>query len=157
MGNIGGMYAPASLRVTAFSLELLPMSSQALRKSVSMSHFEPESLRPLDLVYLSHQTFGDRALEVELLTLFERQARQIMAQIAMSTAATNPGLRQDLVHTLKGSARAVGARQVAASAQDYEDVLTSGAGEVRIAAAGETLAVAVSEACTAVAELLAEI
>ena len=39
-------------------------------------------MRPIDLVHLSRQSLGDRALEIELLTLFERQAEQIAARLA---------------------------------------------------------------------------
>jgi HPt (histidine-containing phosphotransfer) domain-containing protein len=72
---------------------------------------------PIDLVHLARQTMGDRALEKELLALFERQAGQIADKLqrAESGAAT-----ADLAHKLKGSARAVGAGAVAAAAEHYE-------------------------------------
>ena len=65
--------------------------------------------RPIDLVHLSRQTLGDRQLEVELLQLFDRQAAQIAARLGADTGNTDRRWRQDLSHTLKGSARAVGA------------------------------------------------
>jgi HPt (histidine-containing phosphotransfer) domain-containing protein len=68
--------------------------------------------RPVDLVHLARQTLGDRALEREVLGLFKVQARAIFAQLQ---AVTQKQARLDLAHTLKGSARAVGAWQVAAS------------------------------------------
>ena len=83
----------------------------------------PDDGRPIDLVHLSRQTLGDRDLEVELLGLFERQAGQIMQQIEQMAASGDRRLRHDLAHTLKGSARAVGAVAVAAAAQTYEETL----------------------------------
>lgn len=69
--------------------------------------------RPVDLVHLARQTLGDRALEREVLGLFQVQARAIFAQLQHVTQAQ---ARLDLAHTLKGSARAVGAWQVAEAA-----------------------------------------
>lgn len=109
--------------------------------------------RPIDLVHLSRQTLGDRDLEIELLGLFERQAGQIMEQIGGSG---DRRLRHDLAHTLKGSARAVGAGAVAACAQEYEDCLYSGLGEADLTASREALQRAVDAARAAVTELLAD-
>lgn len=77
------------------------------------------SERPLDLVYLARQTAGDRALEVELLGLFDRQAASIAERLA-APEDENQDARADLAHKLKGSARAVGANGVAAAAEHYE-------------------------------------
>jgi HPt (histidine-containing phosphotransfer) domain-containing protein len=73
--------------------------------------------RPLDLVYLARQTAGDRALEVELLGLFDRQAAAIAERLA---APDDENGCADLAHKLKGSARAVGANGVARAAEHYE-------------------------------------
>jgi HPt (histidine-containing phosphotransfer) domain-containing protein len=75
--------------------------------------------RPVDLVHLARQTLGDRALEREVLGLFQVQARAIFAQLQ---AVTEAQARLDLAHTLKGSARAVGAWQVAEAAGFCETV-----------------------------------
>lgn len=80
----------------------------------------------LDLVHLSRQTFGDHALETELLTLFDRQAEQFAARLAAPCVAGESGWRADLAHTLKGSARAVGAFGLGAAAEAYESSLRSG-------------------------------
>ena len=77
------------------------------------------SERPLDLVYLARQTAGDRALEVELLGLFDRQAASIAERLA-APDDENQDVRADLAHKLKGSARAVGANGVASAAEHYE-------------------------------------
>lgn len=81
----------------------------------------------LDLVHLSRQTFGDHALETELLTLFDRQAAQFAARLAESPHPGDGRSRADLAHTLKGSARAVGAVAIGAAAEAYEDALRAGA------------------------------
>jgi HPt (histidine-containing phosphotransfer) domain-containing protein len=77
------------------------------------------SERPVDLVYLARQTAGDRALEVALLGLFDRQAAKIAERLA-APEDENQDARADLAHKLKGSARAVGANGVAAAAEHYE-------------------------------------
>ena len=72
--------------------------------------------RPIDLTHLSRQTMGDRALELEVLGLFVQQVLQARDQIfGMST---NERLR--LAHSLKGSARGVGAFAIAACAGEIE-------------------------------------
>jgi HPt (histidine-containing phosphotransfer) domain-containing protein len=87
---------------------------------------------PIDLVHLARQTMGDRALEVELLALFDRQAAQIAqklgAQDSDATQDSNAaaGWRADLAHKLKGSARAIGAHGVAAAAENYEHCARAG-------------------------------
>jgi HPt (histidine-containing phosphotransfer) domain-containing protein len=116
---------------------------------------DDRNVRPIDLVHLSRQSLGDRALEIELLSLFERQAEQIAARLAMSLANGERRWRHDLAHTLKGSAQAVGAMAVATAAQAYEEAL-SGAGEPTVMAAREGLLAAVRQARSAVLELLRE-
>ncbi|CAN1545181.1 Signal transduction histidine kinase, phosphotransfer (Hpt) domain containing protein [Rhabdaerophilaceae bacterium] len=78
----------------------------------------PSFERPVDLVHLARQTLGDRALEREILALFQVQARAIFAQLQ---TVSDKSLQLDLAHTLKGSARAVGAWSVAEAAQACED------------------------------------
>ncbi len=77
--------------------------------------------RPIDLVHLARQTFGDKRLETELLQLFMRQAEQIQA----SLDGEGPEHRDrqptcDLLHMLLGSARVVGATFVGAIVQQLE-------------------------------------
>src|SRR5437588_8394462 len=68
--------------------------------------------RPIDLVHLARTTLGDRALEREVLQLFDRQSSMLIAR--MRTAA--PAAVATLAHTLKGSARGIGAWRVARAA-----------------------------------------
>jgi len=70
----------------------------------------------MDFAYIAAQTFGDRALENELLTLFLAQARGLVAALPDRDARG----RGDATHLLKGSARAVGATRVADAAEAYE-------------------------------------
>ena len=77
--------------------------------------------RPIDLVHLSRQTFGDKRLETELLRLFVRQSEQILA--SLESAGLEPVEAPPacgLLHLLLGSARAVGATAVAAIAGELE-------------------------------------
>jgi HPt (histidine-containing phosphotransfer) domain-containing protein len=69
----------------------------------------PARMRPIDLAHLSRQTMGDRELEREVLHLFVQQALAARTQIAESS----DGERRLLAHSLKGSARGVGAFAIA--------------------------------------------
>jgi HPt (histidine-containing phosphotransfer) domain-containing protein len=136
------------------------MSGQAMRafemRSAPATSVEAGRGRPIDLVHLSRQTLGDRDLETELLGLFERQAAQIMLQIERSGGSGDRGLRRDLAHTLKGSARAVGATAVAAAAQDFEEGLRFGASDGDIGVCRDALRAAVDEARAAILALLGD-
>lgn len=72
---------------------------------------------PIDLTHLRRFTCGDVALEEELLDLFQQQAPLTLAQLEEAQSD-----RQwiEAAHALKGSARAVGAQEVAELAADAE-------------------------------------
>jgi HPt (histidine-containing phosphotransfer) domain-containing protein len=106
----------------------------------------------LDLVHLSRQTFGDHALETELLILFERQAAQLALRLAAPVGAGDAAAHTDLAHLLSGSARSVGAFAVAAAAQSYETALRSG--DPGRAALCARLLDEIAKARTAIADLL---
>ncbi len=72
--------------------------------------------RPVDLAHLAKQTLGDRALEQEVLKLFIHQALTIRDQIG----AANRVERLRLAHTLKGSARGIGAFAIADCVAEIE-------------------------------------
>jgi HPt (histidine-containing phosphotransfer) domain-containing protein len=80
-------------------------------------------------VHLSHQTLGDSALEAELLSLFDRQARQFAHRLSSPMTPRESKWRADLAHTLKGSARAIGAFGVGHAAEAYERALLGGAAD----------------------------
>lgn len=77
----------------------------------------------VDWAHLSHQTAGDTELAKELLTLFVGQAREIARRLA---GAVDDKSRRDLAHTLKGSALAIGAFDVARAAETCETSLAKG-------------------------------
>jgi HPt (histidine-containing phosphotransfer) domain-containing protein len=103
--------------------------------------------RPIDLVHLARMTLGDRGLEREVLALFDRQATILVSRMRASPAA---GVTS-VAHTLKGSARGVGAWQVAAAAEAVE---VAAAGEGDLSAAISRLATVAEEARAVIAELL---
>lgn len=98
----------------------------------------------IDVGHLNRQTMGDRSLEREVLELFRRQARILMFRF---DALTNPTERADVAHTLKGSARGVGANRVAFAADELE----------RAAMAGQPTGKALAELAESVAEVTSAI
>ncbi len=84
----------------------------------------------IDLVHLSRQTLGDSGLETELLSLFDRQARQFANRLSAPFKTGDIKWRADLAHTLKGSAKAVGAFQLAEAAEAYEGSLRAGGSDI---------------------------
>ncbi|HEY5279174.1 MAG TPA: Hpt domain-containing protein [Pseudolabrys sp.] len=71
---------------------------------------------PIDRDHLARMTFGDKALERELLELFDRQAALLVPRMRDTDAASVAAL----AHTLKGSALGIGASEVAAIAAAVE-------------------------------------
>jgi HPt (histidine-containing phosphotransfer) domain-containing protein len=108
------------------------MAAIAPRMIDSRTGFGGATDCPIDLVHLARQTMGDRALEVELLALFDRQAAQIAQKLgaedtgAAQDSDATKSWRADLAHKLKGSARAIGAHGVAAAAENYEHCARTG-------------------------------
>lgn len=72
---------------------------------------------PLDRTHLSRQTFGDRKLEREVLDLFRTQSPIYLGRVK---AARSDSEWREAVHTLKGSARAIGAWRIAEAAERAE-------------------------------------
>src|SRR5205823_10274111 len=72
--------------------------------------------RPIDLVHLARMTLGDRGLEREVLQLFDRQAGMLMVRMQQAGRASVCAA----AHTLKGSARGIGAWHVARAAEAVE-------------------------------------
>jgi len=101
--------------------------------------------RPIDLVHLARTTLGDRSLEREVLQLFDRQAALLIARMRSAT----PGGVALIAHTMKGSARGIGAWRVARAAEAVEL-----AGSADIGDALERLAAAAEEARSVIADLL---
>jgi HPt (histidine-containing phosphotransfer) domain-containing protein len=78
--------------------------------------YGPSRRRPVDLVHLAAQTMGDRGLEQEVLALFVQQVSAARERLI----AADAGERRMLAHTLKGSARGVGAFALADCAATIE-------------------------------------
>ena len=77
---------------------------------------------PIDFEHLKRMTLGDAGLEQEVLAMFAAQSVKLMAALAAVPADAGA-----LAHTLKGSARAIGAVGVAEAAARLEAVLANGA------------------------------
>ena len=73
--------------------------------------------QPIDHAHLRRYTMGNRELEVEVLQLFAGQAPSTLRDL---TEAQTQKAWHIAAHTLKGSARAVGAWQIAKIAADAE-------------------------------------
>jgi len=100
--------------------------------------------RPIDLVHLARMTLGERSLEREVLQLFDRQATLLIARMRSQPAGI-----ATLAHTLKGSARGIGAWRVARAAEIVELAPAADVG-----GALDQLAAAADEARGVIAELL---
>jgi HPt (histidine-containing phosphotransfer) domain-containing protein len=101
----------------------------------------------IDQAHLFRMTLGDHSLEAEVLRLFDRQSVMLMDRMSAATGEC----RKALAHTLKGSARGIGAWRVAQAAESLERIATN-CGETEPAVAA--LQVAVDEARGAISELL---
>jgi HPt (histidine-containing phosphotransfer) domain-containing protein len=102
---------------------------------------------PIDLEYLRRSTLGDTGLEREVLEMFAKQASRIVG--ALAAIPPDAGA---LVHTLKGSARAIGATGVADRARLFEVAISEGGDRAQAQA---ELDAAVAEACAAIEAILA--
>lgn len=101
--------------------------------------------QPIDQRHLYQMTLGDHALEREVLSLFDRQVGMLIARMG----TVDPSCVAALAHTLKGSARGVGAWPVARAAEAVE-----AADPAELAPAMAALAVVANEAHAAIVEIL---
>ena len=99
----------------------------------------------IDLDHLRRMTLGERSLEREVLALFDRQSAMLFARMD----GPDPGVIGAAAHTLKGSARGIGAWGVARAAEVLEQ-----AGPAQRPASIRALGSAIAEARMAIAELL---
>jgi HPt (histidine-containing phosphotransfer) domain-containing protein len=75
---------------------------------------------PIDIDHLKRITLGDESLEREVLAMFSAQSVSLIGALAAL-----PAEARELVHTLQGSARAIGAFAVADAAAVLEAALTN--------------------------------
>jgi hypothetical protein len=77
----------------------------------------PSQQRPIDLVHLAAQTKGDKAVEIEILQIFARQARGCL--LAMSAGRSKVEVKA-AANRLRNAAIGVGALRVASAAELIE-------------------------------------
>ncbi|GEO83147.1 MULTISPECIES: Hpt domain-containing protein [Alphaproteobacteria] len=77
----------------------------------------PSQARPIDLVHLATKTKGDKAVELEILQIFARQARNCLQALA---SENDSAARIVIAGRLKNAADAVGAHTVQAAAEAVE-------------------------------------
>ena len=93
-------------------------SELAALAETAQSTGEPKaSSRPVDLVHLSRYTLGERDLEREVLELFCSQSVIYLERLRQAQSNKD---WIDAAHSLKGSARAVGAWRAAQAAERAE-------------------------------------
>ena len=117
-------------------------------------------VKPIDLAYLRRFTLGNTELEREVLDLFAEHSGGYLTQLRR---AANAKEWHDAAHTLKGSARAVGAWRVGRAAEAAERLeantdagAVAGTGQglvLRRAAALDVIAEALEEAQTYIASM----
>jgi HPt (histidine-containing phosphotransfer) domain-containing protein len=100
---------------------------------------------PIDRTHLFRMTLGDHALEREVLALFDRQIDMLIARMGEA----GPSGAAVLAHTLKGSARGVGAWPMARAAEAVE-----AAPPAECARALAALAAAAAETRATIADIL---
>jgi HPt (histidine-containing phosphotransfer) domain-containing protein len=105
----------------------------------------------IDADHLQRMTLGDRSLEREVLQIFARQTTLMLQRIV----GAKPACAAAASHTLKGSARGIGAWCVAQAAEHLEEAVARG--DVRgLEAAIAELETASAEARAAIAALLGD-
>ncbi len=103
-------------------------------------------LGPIDLNHLRRMTLGDDSLEREVLEMFSAQSSRLLGALA-----NLPADSATLAHTLKGSARAIGAFAVADAAAELEAQIKTGADTTAVLV---QLDASVAQACAAIDALL---
>jgi HPt (histidine-containing phosphotransfer) domain-containing protein len=113
---------------------------------------------PIDSAHLDRMTLGDAGLEREVLAMFSGQAVGLIDRVAAaakSSETKSQGAKSQevlaLAHTLKGSARAIGAFRVADAAEGLEAAIRHGDDPAQALA---RLQDAVAEARTAIDTIL---
>ena len=101
---------------------------------------------PIDFDHLKRMTLGDASLEQEVLAMFAAQSTKLIGALAALPADAGA-----LAHTLKGSARAIGAFGVGEAAARLEQALGNGSDPSDLLA---ELAEAIALARTAIEALL---
>jgi HPt (histidine-containing phosphotransfer) domain-containing protein len=106
----------------------------------------------IDDDHLGRMTLGDRNLEREVLEIFARQTTLTLERIA----GAEPRRIGAAAHTLKGSARGIGAWRVADAAERLEQAAATEGGHDAMSAAMAEFEAAGLEACAAIGARLAK-
>ena len=77
---------------------------------------------PIDLSHLARYTGGERALNGEILRLFDNQLREMVAKLKTVLDARDTRGWREITHTIKGAARGVGAFGVGEAAAAAEPI-----------------------------------
>lgn len=75
---------------------------------------------PVDLGHLDRYTGGNRALNEEILRLFEAQCRELLTKLEGFIATRDSRGWREIAHALKGAAAGVGAFALAKAAAEAE-------------------------------------
>lgn len=126
---------------------MVALLAEAVRRTATSALRRVEQV--IDVVHLARMTLGDRSLENEVLGLFDRQAGMLLTRMKDA----GPNVIAALAHTLKGSARGIGAWQVADAAEAIELAAASHE-DAELDRAVERLSGAVGEVRSVIAEML---
>ncbi len=91
--------------------------AMALKADVSQSCSMSLANKPVDLVHLAKQTMGDRELEDEVLGIFLSQCDLYIGEFKQ---AGDTESRRRAAHRIKGSAKGLGAWELAEIAEEAE-------------------------------------
>ena len=108
---------------------------------------------PIDRRHLTQMTLGEQSLEREVLELFDCQAAMLIGRMrGVEGAVVGGAVAAAMAHTLKGSARGIGAWRVAEAAEAVE--MAANGPKQMLMARIERLDGAVAEVRTEIAGLL---
>jgi HPt (histidine-containing phosphotransfer) domain-containing protein len=119
-----------------------------------LAEFSAEQTKSaIDEDHLRRMTLGDASLEREVLEIFARQTVLTCSRLA----GAEPARAAAIAHTIKGSARGVGAWRVAAAAEGLEQAASGGSGSEAVRAAIAQLEAVSAEVRDAIAARLGDI
>ena len=87
--------------------------------------------QPIDLEHLARYTGGEKALNAEILRLFDGQVTDMVGQLNAVLAVRDLKRWREITHTIKGAARGVGAFGMGEAAAAAEPVDPANADKAR--------------------------
>jgi HPt (histidine-containing phosphotransfer) domain-containing protein len=88
---------------------------------------------PIDLTHLARYTGGERALNAEILKLFDGQVTEMVGQLNAVLQVRDAKRWREIAHTIKGAARGVGAFGMGEAAAAAEPIDPANAEKARAA------------------------